>query len=111
MKKIFVLIVIIIILFSYTLLIEKNNHIEFNVNDWNSLCEERYKMLSSLTEQYKLIGMNRDEILELLGTNGIYTNNNEVLEYYVAKGVGDPLFFGIYFNEQGCAVEYKSFEN
>lgn len=113
-KKFFVCIIlafIITILLLFYVIINTNNNMGFDIDKWNSKYEERYKMLSSLTSQYDLIGMNRDNIIELLGTNGIYTNNDSAIEYYVSRGLGDAMFFGIYFNQHGIVESYKSFEN
>lgn len=110
MKKIYaVSLILIIILSLWSLSLGGNS--EFNFNEWNNHYEDRYKMIPSLIDNYNLIGMHRDDVINLLGTNGLYTNNDVALEYYVAKGLGDPMFFGIYFDTNGFVINYKTFES
>lgn len=81
----------------------------FTPEKWDSHIWKREKMIDSLTQQYNLYRMNYNEVIELLGTNGLVesrTKKNSCLTYYIGKGIGDPLLFTIRFNEDKVVIEY-----
>lgn len=84
----------------------------FTPQKWETHQWERVKMIDSLTEQYDLYGMNRAEVLDLLGTTGLVESHvsDTRLCYYAGKGIIDPLLFFVNFNEGGTACDYGIIE-
>ncbi|OQB14305.1 MAG: hypothetical protein BWY15_01160 [Firmicutes bacterium ADurb.Bin193] len=83
----------------------------FDVNKWEQRVEDRHKMIESLIHQYGIIGMSKHEIKALLGSNAMYQDNDEVLSYFIAYGMGDPVIFEIRFDEVGKAIGYSKYES
>ena len=112
LKKILIVLIIIFLgvsLFAISIVYKKSH--TFDSEAWNLNVDTRYKMVDSLVEQYNLIGQSKEDILKLLGTKEVLSNNTERIEYYISPGKGDPLFFGVYFNSEGFVAMYKVFEH
>ena len=112
-KRLIVIFALILILIITCLCVKSYNdasHI-FSVSRWAQHPEQRLKMINSLVEQYGIIGMSRGEVIELLGTKDIWNNNGISIAYFVASGIGDPVVFEVYFNEDGIVESYNIYEH
>lgn len=80
---------------------------EFTVEQWNLYPEERIYLIDSLITKYNLIGMSRDEIVQLLGQNEILADTNAFIEYFISPGQGDVVGFILFFDENGMVKNYR----
>ena len=89
------LLIIVIIIIKLISNIHSYSH--FDKTKWNDYPEKRFRMIESLGEQYSLVGMNKQQIFDLLGQNGIIMNTSDKLEYFISPGIGDAVGFIIFF--------------
>jgi hypothetical protein len=75
---------------------------EFDPEVWAHNIELRHRMLDSLTEQYELIGMQKSEIISLLGDNG----NGYALRRYLLSDRVQILFFA--YDENNYVTSYHA---
>ena len=71
----------------------------FKKERWNSDIEKRYKMADSLLRDFNPVGKSRNEIISMLGLNGLRVNNSESMEYYLGAETQDPKLLILDFNE------------
>ena len=80
----------------------------FTEEKWNEDVSKRYKMADSLIRSERLIGASRQEIIALLGINGLRSNTEESIEYYLSLDTESPKLLILEFNEEdkvaNCAV-------
>ncbi len=107
-KKILVIILILFIIaivalscFYYHITAER----EFSVQKWDTDIWHRERMVKSLTEKYNLYGMTDEEIVKLLGKNGLVENSHYT--YYVGKSYCGPVIFGISFDDNNKVEGYS----
>jgi len=114
MKKIRFSILIVVLIISAFLLRGKISHKNFNSEVWktaNLNSEEnwslRWDMMNDLRNRYKLVGMNRKEINNLLG-NAEDTTSSELSYYlgYSKSGINTGTLI-IKFNTQNIATMVK----
>ena len=72
----------------------------FSKEKWNNDVSKRYKMADNLVRSEELIGLSRSEIIELLGVNGLRSNTNESIEYYLGLETDEPKLLILDFNEE-----------
>ena len=106
MKKKYVFLSIIIILIFVVSVIGVNIHNDkvFSQEKWNSNIWERNKMIDNLTQTYDLYQMSSNDIVDLLGTNGLVENSH--FTYYVGKEYSGPVLFSITFDENDYVSGY-----
>ena len=78
---------------------------EFSVQEWDTDIWHRERMIKSLTEKYNLYGMTDEEIVKLLGKNGLVENSHYI--YYVGKSYAGPVIFGISFDDNNKVEHYS----
>ena len=79
----------------------------FSPEEWENNPNERISLIDSLTTEYSLIGMNREQILNLLGNKDVIMNNSDMIEYMISLGIGDVVGFIIFFDENDIVYDYK----
>lgn len=94
----FILLIIILIIFVYP------KERKFNKEIWNSKIWYRYTMIEDLTKNYNLYEMTPNDILNLLGTNGIVENSHYT--YYVGKSFAGPKLFNVSIGDNGYVSSY-----
>lgn len=72
----------------------------FTKEKWDRDVANRYKMADSLIRDHIVIGMTRNEVIELLGINGIKNNKKESMEYYIGLETEQPKILIIDFDEE-----------
>jgi len=106
-KGVIIISIIVLVLFlGYKALTvyEYNSHtpLEFTPEAWNEHIWQRERMLDSLKSKYDLGSMKYDQIVELLGTNGIADGSGKSrMTYYTGKSTAIPQFLSIDFDEDG----------
>ena len=77
---------------------------EFTIENWNaSVYNNRYKMAKDIVENDLLIGKTRNEIISMLGEDGItdfYTSDTRLF-YFVGHNYMDSYYLGILFDNKG----------
>lgn len=73
---------------------------DFTVEKWGNedYTELRYLMIDDLEQEYDLIGMDKEEVIDLLGDEGDY---DRTLRYEVQRGWLDQEFFCLSYDENG----------
>lgn len=78
---------------------------EFTFEKWNN--EEyynlRYLMLNSLEEQYDFIGMNKEEVIDMLGKES--ENKNRIC-YFVGSEFLTEFYYCLEYDENGTITKY-----
>lgn len=103
-KRIFAMIIVILIIsiFVFPPILWKiyNADRAFTPVKWEK-CEvsKRFRMIHSLQEQYELVGMDKDEIIQLLGEPSMKSEN--AYEYKIRDDMfGMPKVFALFFKEE-----------
>jgi len=103
-----ILVIVLALVLCYIFIINSNSPIEFTSEKWNEHIYQRERMIDSLNSNYNLISMNYEQIVELLGTNGIdeRSGKNEIIYYtgkaeYFRKVKINQSFFSITFDNDG----------
>ena len=63
-------------------------------------------MVDDLLNNYNLIGIDKNQLFDLLGENDIVMNNDIGIEYVISSGYGDIVGL-IFFLEDGIVSGYK----
>ena len=72
----------------------------FSKEKWDADVSKRYLMADHLVRSESLIGMERNEITELLGVNGLRSNTNESIEYYLSLDMEEPKLLILDFDDE-----------
>ena len=104
-KGIILIIIYIIILF----IIEKSINIYFKSftsgkwknNNWHSF---RYNMIDDLEQEYEFVGMNKNEVYEILGKSDRDGYDNSIM-YIIKTTFFEDTYYCIYFNEDDKVVK------
>ncbi len=72
----------------------------FTKEKWDRDISNRHRMADSLIRDYIVIGMARDEVIELLGINGIKNNTKNSMEYYIGLETEQPKILIIDFDDE-----------
>ena len=86
-----------------------NHKSGFSPDKWNSQIWERRQMIDDLTTSYDLSHMTYEDIINLLGTNGIDESTHAegvYIAYFVDKGIADPVLFYISFGKDLIVSNY-----
>ena len=103
MKKVF-LIIFIFLMILYLGYGYQKDRSEFSSEKWESDIWGREQMIEDLTRSYDLQNMNSEEILDLLGTNGMVFDSHYI--YYIGKSFSGPVLFAISFDENDYVSSY-----
>ena len=103
---IFVIVIVLLSGFKVFIVIEDHTHtpIEFTSENWDKNIWQRDRMLDSLNSKYNLVSLNYDQIIELLGTNGVEVLEKNQIKYYIGKGTMIVPSFSIKFDEDGRII-------
>ena len=71
----------------------------FSKEKWNNDVSKRYLMADNLIRSEQLIGMERKNVIELLGINGLRSNTTESIEYYLSLETEEPKLLILDFDE------------
>ena len=71
----------------------------FSCDKWDVDIAKRYRMADSLIRSDALMGKSKSEILSLLGVNGLKSNNDTTMEYYLNHDTENPKLLIIEFDE------------
>lgn len=72
----------------------------FSKEKWDQDVSKRYRMADNLVRSEQLIGMEKDKVIELLGVNGLRSNTNEAIEYYLGVEEEEPKLLILDFDEE-----------
>jgi len=76
---------------------------EFTIENWNASVYNRYNMAKDIVEKDLLIGKTCDEIISMLGEDGItnfYTSDTRLF-YFIGHNYMDSYYLGILFDNKG----------
>ena len=76
----------------------------FSCDKWDVDIAKRYRMADNLIRSEALIGKTKDEILTMLGINGLKSNTDETMEYYLNQDAENQKLLIIEFSEEGKVV-------
>lgn len=76
----------------------------FTVEKWNRDIYQRKILLDDLTKKYNINAMTYEEVVELLGVNGIVPNSR--IQYFAGKSYAGPVLFSISFDENDRVKSY-----
>ena len=76
----------------------------FSKEKWDGDVSKRYRMADDLIRSENLVGMERAEVIELLGVNGLRCNTVETMEYYLALETEEPKLLILDFDEEDKVV-------
>jgi hypothetical protein len=82
-----------------------NQNIEFSKEKWDTAPYDREPMLDDLQKKYNLNSMNRNQIINLLGTNGM-TESEDSIRYETGGGYLGDKILKFTFDEDGNVVKY-----
>ncbi len=110
-KKIGIVIIVLCICLSVFTLARMNTLKQFDCKRWNEDFKKRKYMVEDLASRYGLIGMSKEEIINLLGENQMFISfaNQSVVEgihYIIGMGYAEPMLLDILFNENGYVEKY-----
>lgn len=81
----------------------------FTVDKWESFPHCRYLMTYDLDSNYKIVGMSKNEIINLLGTpnqyNSSFTYGGEAWTYGTKKGFLFDKYYVVEFDKNGIAAD------
>lgn len=80
------------------------NSNQFTTEKWNNNIYTREKMLENFLENYDLNSMNYDEVIMILGKNGLVEDSK--LTYYVGKSIFGPILFHIEFDSSNNVIYF-----
>ncbi|MBQ4109515.1 MAG: hypothetical protein IJC74_01400 [Clostridia bacterium] len=84
--------------------INKNKKV-FSREKWNVDVENRFRMSDSLIREGEIIGMDRQEVIDFLGINGLKSNTKDTMEYYLsAEDIEQPKILIIDFDEDNKVI-------
>ncbi len=72
----------------------------FSKEKWEKDIANRYKLVDSLIRDHIIIGMSRDDVITMLGINGIKNNTKDAMEYYIGLETEEPKILIIDFDEE-----------
>ena len=72
----------------------------FTCDKWDVDINKGYRMADSLIKSDALMGKTKDEVLSILGVNGLKSNTAESMEYYLSQDTENPKLLIIEFNEE-----------
>ncbi len=104
MKKTIILFIVLFVCGTLILLWHQYNQSQFSVDKWDENIYVREKMLDDLLNSHDLSAMCYDEIVSLLGTNGIVPNSK--ISYYIGKSYLGAVLFHISFDSNNRVVSY-----
>lgn len=105
MKKIIIICLLLSVFsISFLFFLHRDNSIEFSPEQWAADIWKREKMLEDLIQTHHLEQMNDDQIIDLLGTNGIVEGSH--ITYYIGKTFSGPVLFNISFDKKGYVSTY-----
>jgi len=110
-KKICIVIIALCICLSVFILARINTLKQFDQMRWNEDFKNRKYMVENLVNKYRLIGMSKEEVINLLGENQMFlsfTNQGfvEGIHYIIGMGYVEPVLLDILFNENGYVEKY-----
>ncbi|MBE7029481.1 MAG: hypothetical protein E7405_04455 [Ruminococcaceae bacterium] len=73
----------------------------FSCDRWDIDIAKRYRMADNLIRSEALIGKEKDEVLSILGINGLKSNTDDSMEYYLNQDTENPKLLIIQFGEDG----------
>ena len=108
LKALLIILVCVLVIYGIFKFLEppRDNRMEFSFEEWESRPEQRYRMIDSMENKLRVIGLHREEILALLGTNQVTLDDN-YLFYLIHNGKGlfnFPAYYWIYFDSDGNAT-------
>lgn len=71
----------------------------FSPDKWRNNVDCRYMMIDNMQKKYKIVGMSKQEIIDLLGKPQNILENPIRYEYLVGYSIIDSIIYEIYFNE------------
>ena len=76
----------------------------FTYEKWDVDIDKRYKMADSLIRSEVLIGKDKQEVLSILGVNGLKSNSGNTMEYYLNEDTENPKLLIIEFDEEDKVI-------
>ena len=73
---------------------------KFTTEKWDTDISKRFKMADSLIRSEVLIGKKREDVLSILGINGLKSNSKDTIEYYLNLDSDEPKLLIINFDEE-----------
>lgn len=113
MKKFFIISIIIIIAVgligwkTYPILNElrEPKTTEFTQEKWNEEIEGRYVMINDLLDKYDFGGMRKEDVIDLLGRNGL-TEGDHYMEYEMRGGLFKDINLYFVLDNNDKVAEY-----
>lgn len=72
----------------------------FTCDKWDVDINKRYRMADSLIKSDALMGKDKNEVLSILGVNGLKSNTADTMEYYLSEDTENPKILIITFDEE-----------
>lgn len=78
---------------------------EFSIEEWQTDIYNRGTMIESLLEQYNFVGMSKDDVITILGEEGLYIGKNS-LRYETGGGYFHDEILSFSIDEKGQIISY-----
>ena len=76
----------------------------FSCDRWDIDINKRFRMADNLIKSGALMDLTRDEVLSMLGVNGLKSNTKEAMEYFLNEDEENPKLLIIEFGEDEKVV-------
>ena len=87
------------------LYVVNKNKKTFSKDKWNIDVSKRFRMADSLIRDGGIIGMDRQEVIDFLGINGLRSNTKDSMEYFLSSEEAEqPKILIIDFDEDNKAI-------
>ncbi len=73
----------------------------FSCDRWDVDINKRFRMADNLIKSNALADLSKDEVLSLLGVNGLKSNTKDCMEYFLNEDEENPKLLIIDFGEDG----------
>ncbi|AVQ98036.1 hypothetical protein OBCHQ24_02935 [Oceanobacillus iheyensis] len=92
------------------MLVVNQQNAQFSVENWESNIKDRRFMFEDFTEEYKLLGMSKEQVQSLLGNPNRFGENESSFIYYMGNSSNlipiDNTLLKIIFDKNNKIVEY-----
>lgn len=80
----------------------------FSCDKWDIDIKKRYRMADNLIRSNTLIGKSKNEVLQILGINGLKSNNDDTMEYYLSQDTENPKLLIVSFDDEEKVIDVSA---